>query len=58
MSKKAMIIGIVLTIICTVIGVICVCLRPTTFTWIMLGAILALCIFQAVVLYLSAKKTK
>ncbi|MBQ7452735.1 MAG: hypothetical protein IJS68_00515 [Clostridia bacterium] len=58
LSKKAMIIGVVLTLVCAIVGVVCVCLLPTTFTWIMLGAILALSIFQAVVLFLAAKKSK
>jgi len=58
LTKKAMIIGIILTILCTTVGVVCLCLRPTTFTWIMFAVILVLCIFQSVCLYLFAKKAK
>ncbi|MBQ7579083.1 MAG: hypothetical protein IJT25_00930 [Clostridia bacterium] len=58
LSKKAMIIGVILTILCTAVGTICLCLRPTTFTWIMFAVILVLCIFQSVSLYIFAKKLK
>ena len=58
LSRKAMIIGVILTILCTAVGVVCLILRPTVFTWIMFAVILVLCVFQAVCLYLFAKKSK
>lgn len=56
LSKKSMIIGIILTLICVAVGVICLAVNPTTFTWIMFAVILALAIFQAVALWYLVKK--
>ena len=58
LTKEAMIIGVILTILCTAVGTVCLCLRPTTFTWIMFAVILVLCIFQSVCLYLFARQLK
>lgn len=56
LNKKTMTIGVVLTLLCVAVGVVCLAVRPTTFTWIMFAVILALAIFQAVTLWYFAKK--
>ncbi len=56
LSRKSMVIGVILTLICVAVGIICLAVSPTTFTWIMFAVILALAIFQAVALWYLVKK--
>lgn len=56
LNKRSMVIGVILTLICVAVGVVCLAVRPNTFTWIMFAVILALSIFQAISLWYMVKK--
>ena len=56
LNKRSMVIGVILTLICVAVGVVCLAVRPNTFTWIMFAVILALSIFQAIALWYMVKK--
>ena len=55
LNKRSMVIGVILTLICVAVGVVCLAVRPNTFTWIMFAVILALSIFQAISLWYMVK---
>ena len=56
LNRKAMILGIILTLLCTAVGLVCLIVSPTTFTIIMFCVIVALAVFQAVAIWLLARK--
>lgn len=56
LNKRSMVIGVILTLICVAVGVVCLAVIPNTFTWIMFAVILALSIFQAISLWYMVKK--
>ena len=58
MNRNAMIIGVILTLICVVTGLVCLIVNPSVFTIIMFVAIVGLAVFQSVALWLIAKKQK
>lgn len=58
LNKKTMIMGIVLTLICLAVSIVCVVVRASVFSWIMFGVIMALSIFQAVCLWMFAKEER
>lgn len=57
-NKKTMIIGVIITLLCLAISIVCVVLRASVFAWIMFGLILALSIFQAICLWMFAKEAR
>lgn len=54
-NRKSMILGVIITLLCVAVGVICLALNANTFAWIMFAVILALAIFQAVSFWYFAK---
>jgi|GEM_PF-6944867 len=58
LSKKSMVIGIILTLVCVVVGIVCLIINPTAFTIVMFAAIVALALFQSIAFWLLVRKKK
>lgn len=56
MNRRTLILGIILTLLCDIVGLICLIVNPNTFTIVMFLVIVALTVFQAIAVWLLARK--